>query len=219
MELKELYKNELPDPNLADPSGLLFVSEGFDPALTLTAYMKGVFPWTDDGDIVGWYSPVTRPVITRESAHVPRRIKRYLRTKQYRITVNECPNMVIYQCSQVPRKFSKTSWITERFIRHYDELIDFGYVLSVEVWNHNLLIGGLFGLVLEQVFFGESMFSVADCASNYAFAYLIESLLGKQFVLIDCQVTSDYLTRFGAVEIPRRKYIKLLQEIYNPATL
>ncbi len=215
MNLDELYRKELPDPNLADPSGLLFLSEGFSPELSIAACMKGIFPWTDDGTVVGWYSPVVRSVITIETAHVPRRVLRYLRTSNYQIKTDHRPKEVIYMCSQIPRSDSEASWITSKFIEHYSNLVDLGYVSSVEVWQDRLLVGGVFGLRIRDVFFGESMFSLVDSASSLAMSYLIEQVQAKELSLIDCQVSSAHLHRFGAVDIPRREFLKVLKTIFD----
>lgn len=204
-----------PSPALAldDPDGLLAVGGDLSPERILAAYHQGIFPWFNPGDPILWWSPNPRTVIYPNQLHISRSLRKVLRKKIYRVTFDTAFDQVIRSCA-APRRNENGTWISEDMIAAYQEIHRRGLAHSVEVWldttGKTELVGGLYGLALGRVFFGESMFSRADNASKVGFVHLAHCLHTWQFVVIDCQVANDHLFSLGARELPREDFLQIL---------
>jgi leucyl/phenylalanyl-tRNA--protein transferase len=202
---------EFPDPSLAlkDPDGLVAVGGELSPERILAAYHRGIFPWFNPGDPILWWSPDPRTVVFPHQIHFSRSLRKILRKAVYRVTFDHCFETVMRACA-APRNYADGTWISEDIVQGYCALHERGYAHSVEVWRGDELVGGLYGIALGRVFFGESMFSRADNASKVGFAHLVRQLGAWDFQVIDCQVANDHLFSLGAVEIPRDEFQRLL---------
>ncbi len=182
------------------------------PELLLRAYAAGLFPMAEsaeDPDLF-WIDPDPRGVLPLDRFHVPRRLRRTLRSGQYEIRVDTAFEAVMRGCAE-PTEIRPKTWINDEILRLYGALYDQGYAHSVEAWREGELVGGLYGVALRGVFFGESMFSRASDASKVALVHLVARLLKGGFRLLDTQFVTDHLRRFGAVEIPRADYHRQLE--------
>jgi len=203
--------HEFPDPAFAldDPNGLLAVGGDLSPDRILAAYHQGIFPWFNPGDPILWWSPSPRTVIFPSQLHISKSLRKLLRKGRYKVTFDRCFSDVMRACA-APRDYADGTWISEEIIAGYSALHERGIAHSVEVWLGDALVGGLYGMALGKVFFGESMFSKADNASKVGFAHLVRQLLAWDFQLIDCQVANDHLFSLGAIEIPREEFQQML---------
>lgn len=214
------HNNHFPDPASAqtDPNGLLAVGGDLSPERILAACHKGIFPWFNPEDPIMWWSPNPRTVIMPEALHLSKSLTKTLRKGLYRITFDHCFTTVMRACA-APRPYADGTWISEAIITSYSELHKRGIAHSVEVWLGDDLVGGLYGMALGKVFFGESMFSRADNASKVGFAHLVRQLKVWDFQLIDCQVANDHLFSLGATEIAREDFQQfLLNFAHLPST-
>ena len=200
-----------PPPELADDNGLLAVGGDLSVERLLLAYSMGIFPWYSDGDPILWWSPDPRPILLPGELKVSRSLRQTIKKGIYTITMNRAFEGVIRSCSSIRRSQDEGTWITEEMIDAYIRLHKAGYALSVEAWDGDELAGGLYGVILGKAFFGESMFAKKSDASKVAFVKLAERLKQLSFELIDCQVTTPHLARFGAREIPRTEFINRLK--------
>lgn len=202
-----------PDLALSEPNGLLAAGGDLSPERILNAYQHGIFPWFNQGEPILWWSPSPRAVIFPEQHHVSKSLRKTIRKGIYRVTFDRCFSDVMRACAE-PRAYANSTWISNELIASYSNLHEQGYAHSVEVWkhigDHEELVGGLYGIALGRIFFGESMFSRADNASKVGFAYLVGQLKSWDFQLIDCQVANDHLFSLGAIEIPREEFQQLL---------
>ena len=201
-----------PPPDLADESGLLAVGGDLRPERLLLAYSLGIFPWYSEGLPILWYSPDPRLVLESGELVVSRSLRKTMRRGQYRVTLDTAFEQVIRACAEVPRPGQHGTWITRDMVRAYRRLHELGYAHSVEAWQEDELVGGLYGVSLGAGFFGESMFARASDASKVAFVTLVEQLGRWGIQLVDCQVHTEHLARFGAVEWPREKFLRRLAE-------
>lgn len=203
----ESGSTQFPDTDLAleDPNGLLAAGDTLTSDQLLAAYQRGIFPWFEDGQPVLWWSPSPRLVLKPSELHISKSMKKVLRRGQYQVTTDTCFDEVIRACAE-PRDDQDGTWITEEIIEAYNHLHDLGYAHSVEVWQDKQLVGGLYGIAMGKVFFGESMFSLADNASKYGFITMAETLKATGYRLIDCQVHTNHLASLGAMEIPRPEF-------------
>jgi len=201
-----------PPPELADENGLLAVGGDLSVERLLVAYSMGIFPWYSDGYPILWWSPDPRPILLPAELKVSRSLRQTIRKGIYTITMNRAFEGVIRNCSSIHRRQDEGTWITEEMIDAYIRLYKAGYALSVEAWDGDELAGGLYGVFLGKAFFGESMFAKKNDASKIAFVKLVERLKQLGFELIDCQVTTTHLARFGAREIPRPEFINRLKQ-------
>jgi leucyl/phenylalanyl-tRNA--protein transferase len=197
-----------PNPELADADGFLAVGGDLSVDRLLLAYENGIFPWFSEEDPICWYAPHERCVIYPEQVKVSKSMKKVLSSGDFTFTVNQAFEEVIVNCAKVGRKDQPGTWITEEMQAAYIALHRHGYARSVEVWRSNLLVGGLYGVVISNVFCGESMFSLESNASKSALIFLCRS---GQFRLIDCQLPNDHLLSMGAVMISRADYLGYLQ--------
>lgn len=209
-----------PDPSqaLEEPNGLVAVGGDLSPERILAAYHKGIFPWFNPGDPILWWSPNPRTVLFPAALHISKSLRKTLRQAPYRVTFDQCFEVVMRACAE-PRRSADGTWISEEMIRAYSDLHARGIAHSVEVWQGEALVGGLYGLALGKIFFGESMFSRADNASKVGFAHLIRQLRVWNFQMVDCQVASAHLFSLGAEEIPREAFLQMLLNFSEqPAT-
>lgn len=211
---KLLFPNT--DRALQEPNGLLAAGGDLSPERLLAAYERGIFPWFNEGDPILWWSPSPRMVFYPGEVHISRSLSKRLKKQDYQVSVNKDFLGVIEACSE-PRPTQDGSiepgtWISEDMKQAYLQLHQRGYAHSVEVWQNQQLAGGLYGVSLNKVFFGESMFSRMNNGSKIALVHLAEWLKSWQYKLIDCQVYSDHLQSLGAVEIERRLFEQIIGE-------
>lgn len=201
---------------LDNPNGLLAVGGDLSPQRILAAYRKGIFPWFNPGDPILWWSPHPRTVLYPSQLHISRSLRKTLRKGLYQVTFDHAFEMVMRHCA-APRTYADGTWISEPMIAAYTHIHRMGLAHSVEVWHQQpdqspTLVGGLYGIALGRVFFGESMFSRADNASKVGFAHLAHHLQTWGFELIDCQVANDHLFSLGAREISREAFQRILSD-------
>jgi len=196
-------------PDLADEYGLVAVGGDLSPARLLDAYRHGVFPWFDEQTPILWWSPDPRGIFEVDGLHIPRRLRRTLRTPQLQVTVNHDFAGVIRACADRPRV---GTWITADMIEAYERLHQLGFAHSVEVWRGDVLAGGVYGVAIGGFFAGESMFTRLRDASKVALVALVERLRERGFTLFDTQFVTDHTRRLGAIEIPRSDYLARLRE-------
>jgi leucyl/phenylalanyl-tRNA--protein transferase len=207
---------DFPDVALAlrEPDGLLAVGGDLSVERLRAAYHRGIFPWYSGDQPILWWSPDPRSVLFPGKLHISRNLRKTLRKQQYKITFDTAFADVICACSQ-PRADDLGTWITDEMQQAYIRLHQAGYAHSVECWLNGKLVGGLYGVSLGNVFFGESMFSNVSDASKIAFVFLVRQLQRWQFGVIDCQIQSAHLDQFGAELIPRSEFITLLNQFCN----
>ena len=198
-----------PDPALAEPYGLLAVGGDLQTDRLLLAYQNGIFPWYSDDDPILWYSPHERFVLYPDELKVARSMRQVLRSGKFRVTNNQCFNEVIEACSAAERKGQDGTWITADMKAAYNQLHAEGHAHSVEVWEQDELVGGFYGVQVNSVFCGESMFSRVSNASKTALIWLCNS---GAYKLIDCQVHTEHLESMGARMIGREEYMAMLGE-------
>jgi len=201
-----------PDVSLAlrEPDGLLAVGGDLAPERILAGYRKGIFPWYGDDQPILWWSPDPRTVLFPARFKVSRSLRKTLRKGRFRITMDRAFEQVVRGCA-APRRAGSGTWITPEMAAAYTALHNRGYAHSVEYWRDERLAGGLYGVAIGRVFFGESMFSCVTDASKVAFAFLARQLNAWGFALIDCQVYSAHLASLGAEQISRREFINYLE--------
>ncbi|MDP6377285.1 MAG: leucyl/phenylalanyl-tRNA--protein transferase [Pseudomonadales bacterium] len=197
-----------PDPSRADDDGLLAVGGDLSYERLLDAYAHGIFPWYSSPPIL-WWSPNPRAVLRPGDVRIPRSLAKRLRNGGFMVTFDRAFAEVIRQCA-APRNDDSGTWITTGMQRAYMELHHQGFAHCVEVWREGELVGGLYGVSLGRMFFGESMFSRERDASKIAFVQLCRQLEAWEFNLIDCQLTNDHLVRLGAWEMPRNRFLEEL---------
>ena len=196
---------------LEEPNGLLAIGGCLDPDWLLEAYRGGIFPWFSPGQPILWWSPDPRMVLFPERLAVSRSLGKLIRQGVYTVTFDQDFAAVIRACAE-PRSADGGTWITEDMVGAYTRLHELGHAHSIESWFEGELAGGLYGVALGRVFFGESMFFRRRDASKVAFVQLVRQLLRWGFTMIDCQMTTDHLRRFGAVEIARADFTRLLSD-------
>ncbi|MCI0506646.1 MAG: leucyl/phenylalanyl-tRNA--protein transferase [Gammaproteobacteria bacterium] len=202
---------EFPDVSLAleEPNGLLAIGGDLSPERLLSAYRHGVFPWFNPGEPILWWSPNPRAVLFPEKIRISRSLRRTLKKNLFAVTTDQEFNEVMAAC-QAPRAKQRGTWITADMRRAYHEMHRRGYAHSIECWQGTKLAGGLYGMAIGQVFFGESMFSRVSDASKVALVYLTDKLVEWGYRLIDCQVQSEHLISLGAEAIPRDQFCAYL---------
>jgi leucyl/phenylalanyl-tRNA--protein transferase len=196
-----------PDPALAEEDGLLAIGGDLRPERLILAYHYGIFPWFNEDDPICWYAPHERCVIYPERVRVTKSMGKVMRSGEFRISMDTAFPSVIENCAQIVRRDQPGTWITAQMQKAYIRLHELGYAHSVEVWQGETLVGGLYGLQINSVFCGESMFSKVSNASKAALIWLCQ---GNQFKLIDCQLPNDHLMSLGAEMISREAYLDLL---------
>jgi leucyl/phenylalanyl-tRNA--protein transferase len=199
-----------PPPEGASPEGVVAIGGDFRPERLLLGYGQGIFPWPTEGFPLLWFSPDPRFVLVPADAHVPRSLRKVIARETYRITTDTSFLEVIEACADMPRPNQSGTWITDELVRGYEELHQLGFAHSVEAWQEDRLVGGLYGVSLGAMFFGESMFAHAPDASKVAFATLLGNLVAWDFALVDCQVYTEHLARFGALRWRRSRFLAAL---------
>jgi len=204
---------DFPPVETASPEGLLAVGGDLRPERLLAAYRHGIFPWYSDGQPILWWSPDPRAVLFPEKLKISRSLHKTLRAGKFRVTFDQRFRDVMRACA-LPRSKDPAAgtWITAAMIEAYTELHRLGHAHSVEAWRGTELVGGLYGVALGGAFFGESMFARETDASKVAFVRLVRQLARWGYTLIDCQLYTAHLARFGAEEIPRSTFLHLLAQ-------
>ncbi|HZY05155.1 MAG TPA: leucyl/phenylalanyl-tRNA--protein transferase [Anaeromyxobacteraceae bacterium] len=208
-----------PNPELAEPDGLLAAGGDLSVDRLLAAYAAGVFPWYSAGLPILWWSPDPRLVLFPGELHVSRSLARTLRSRRFQVRADTAFEQVIRRCAGQRRPGQEGTWITPEMIEAYLRLHRRGVAHSFEAWDGEGLAGGLYGVSLGAAFFGESMFADRSDASKVAFARSVEWLAARGFELVDCQVRTAHLERFGAREIPRREFLARLGRALQRSTL
>ncbi|MDP6974275.1 MAG: leucyl/phenylalanyl-tRNA--protein transferase [Gammaproteobacteria bacterium] len=207
-----LDKHDTPFPDiglaLKNPNGLIGIGGDLSTKRLLKAYSQGIFPWYSDEEPILWYSPDPRMVITPEVFHLSKSLNKIILSKKFEVRMNTAFIDVITHCQKINRPGQSGTWIGDDMLRAYCELHDSGYAHSYEVYEKDKLVGGLYGVALGQVFFGESMFSLISNASKVAFAYLLQK---SHYRLIDCQVENPHLESLGAFKLARDLFIQQLK--------
>jgi leucyl/phenylalanyl-tRNA--protein transferase len=202
---------------LKEPDGLLAVGGDLSPSRIVKAYRHGIFPWYSKDQPILWWSPDPRSVLYPDRLKISRSLRRTLHKNVFSVTADTVFHRVISHCAE-PRRDGLGTWLTEEMITAYCRLHTMGYAHSVETWHQGELVGGLYGISLGKVFFGESMFSRRSDASKVAFVRLVEHLKKWGYVLIDCQIASVHLSSLGAEAVPRRDFIKILNRHCDDAS-
>lgn len=202
------HKIQFPDPVMASPEGLLAVGGDLSVERLILAYQKGIFPWYENEGPILWWSPDPRFVLFPKELKVSKSMKSFLRKNRYHVTQNTAFEDVITNCAKVKRMDQKGTWITKDMMASYTELFRLGYAKSIEVWDDNQLVGGLYGVDLgNEVFSGESMFTKVSNASKLAFIHLVRN---NSYKLIDCQLHTNHLENLGGCYISRAEFLKFI---------
>ncbi|MGR9046045.1 MAG: leucyl/phenylalanyl-tRNA--protein transferase [Gammaproteobacteria bacterium] len=199
------------DRALKEPNGLLAIGGCLSPERLLNAYRHGIFPWYNPGEPVLWWSPDPRLVLFPERVKISHSLRKTLRRSLFKVTYDRAFSRVIELCAE-PRPGSNGTWITEEIKQAYNTLHQLGMAHSAEAWSEDELVGGLYGIAIGQVFFGESMFHKKTDASKVVFVTLAEQLKNWNYQLIDCQVQTPHLFSLGAEEVNRRDFAALLRQ-------
>ncbi|SHJ47899.1 leucyl/phenylalanyl-tRNA--protein transferase [Arenibacter nanhaiticus] len=202
---------QFPPVDDADEDGLLAVGGDLSPERLLLAYQNGIFPWFNEDEVILWWSPDPRMVLFPDEIKISKSMKQVINSGKFKITWNTRFKEVLDQCASIPRAGQGGTWITENMKAAYCLLHQKGIAKSIEVWENNSLVGGLYGIDLGEVFCGESMFSKSSNASKIALIYLAQELQQKNYKLIDCQVYTAHLESLGAKEISREEFIAILK--------
>lgn len=201
-----------PDPQLAEPDGLLAIGGDLSAARLLAAYQQGIFPWYSEGDPILWWSPAPRLILLPEEFHLPKRLGRTIRKKIFEVRADTAFAEVIASCASIREESGEGTWITEDMRNAYIHLHELGFAHSLECWFEEELVGGLYGICLDRIFFGESMFSRKSDASKVALVGLVQYAEQLGIRAIDCQMTTSHLVRFGSREMNRREFHELLEQ-------
>ena len=204
-----------PDPALYDfEGGLLAMGGDLSPERIWFAYQNGIFPWFNPEDDILWWCPDPRFVLFPEDLKISKSMKKILREGKFTFTENKCFEEVMKNCQAAERKGQDGTWITDEMIKSYSTLHRYGKAKSIEVWENDELVGGLYGVDLGHIFCGESMFAKVSNASKAGFIYFVEKYK-NQYQLIDCQVHTEHLASLGAKEIPKSEFLKILKQSFS----
>lgn len=198
------------DDALTEPNGLIAIGGELSSKRLLQAYRRGIFPWYNAGEPILWWSPNPRMVLFPDELNVSRSLSKILKKSLFEIRVNTAFRDVISACSEVKRPQQSGTWINQDMINAYCELHTLGYAISVESWQDDQLVGGCYGIKINRMFYGESMFHRVSDASKVAFVHLVQYLQSHHVGMIDCQMKTPLLSAFGAREIPRAQFEKHL---------
>jgi len=199
-----------PDPRWATREGLLAVGGDLSPERLLLAYRTGIFPWYGENEPILWWSPNPRCVLFPQDIYVSRRLERVIGQRRFRLTCNQAFARVVSACADVRAQKGEQTWLIAEMREAYQELHELGFAHSVEAWEGDELVGGLYGVALGKFFFGESMFYRRTNASKVILAQLVRYLDREEFILLDCQVPNPHLASMGARDIPRDDFLELL---------
>ena len=201
-----------PPVTLANRDGILAIGGDLSVERLLLAYQSGIFPWFEQGDPIMWWSPNPRMVLFLDELIISKSMRNILNRNSFSVTFNQNFRDVISHCQKVKRDGQNGTWITNEMIEAYCKLNELGIAKSVEVWQNEQLVGGLYGIDLGTIFCGESMFSLVSNASKVAFIALVEQLKEKNYKLLDCQVYNPHLESLGCREIEREEFMDILQQ-------
>lgn len=199
-----------PSPTLSEEDGLLAAGGDLSPERLLLAYSNGIFPWYNEDDPILWWSPDPRCVLAPSDVYISKSMKQVLRNQIFSFTVDTAFTDVMHACAG-PRRNGSGTWIQPAMIEAYTLLHTIGYAHSIEVWQNKKLVGGLYGLAIDNIFFGESMFSLVPNSSKAAFIYLCRLLEKMDFKMLDCQLPTDHLLSLGAKSMSRKEYLEILK--------
>ena len=199
---------DFPSPELARKDGILALGGDLSEKRLIHAYQNGIFPWFSEGEPIVWYSPEQRMVVFPNEFKLSKSMRQFVRKTTLTITENTAFEEVIFNCKNIDREDGLGTWITNDMEQAYISLHRMGFAKSIEVWDGNELVGGLYGVEVGEVFCGESMFSKISNVSKLAFSHLVQN---GNYQLIDCQVYNDHLASLGAREIPRNQFLKILK--------
>ena len=199
-----------PHPSNADKHGMVAYGGDLNPLRILEAYKSGIFPWFESDQKLMWWSPDPRMILYADKFKVSKSFKAFLKKSNYKVTFNKDYELVISSCANIKRINQKGTWITEGLIKSFIDLHEMGKAISVEVWEDDNIVGGLYGLDLDDVFCGESMFSKYSNASKIALYYLTKELRKNNYRFIDCQVPSEHLKSLGGEIISRSNFLDLI---------
>ena len=205
---KELF---FPPVSKANPDGILAVGGDLSPERLLLAYKSGIFPWFEEGEPIFWWSPNPRMVLFLDELVVSKSMRNILNRDIFKVTFNQNFREVISNCQKIKRDGQNGTWITNNMINAYCKLHEIGIAKSVEVWQNEELVGGLYGVDLGHIFCGESMFSKVSNASKVAFIALVNQLKKGDYKLLDCQVYNEHLESLGCREIDRTEFMEFLK--------
>jgi len=197
---------------LSDPNGLLAAGADLSAARLLDAYRRGIFPWSADDEPILWWTPDPRMVLFVDELHVSHSLRKRLRSRRFTVTADRAFSDVVAGCAR-PRADGEGTWITGAVADAYSELHRRGHAHSVETWLESELVGGLYGVSIGRMFYGESMFAREPDASKVALACIVGQLRRWDFELIDCQMSTDHLATLGARDIPRHEFVARLKEL------
>jgi leucyl/phenylalanyl-tRNA---protein transferase len=217
MPLYFIIDDIFPNPEEADENGLLAIGGNFSPELILKAYKKGIFHWFNESELPVWYSPNPRMVLIPNEVKISKSMQQLINKNTFQFSINTHFNEVINQCKNTRQH--EGTWISNDIIDMYNILHLKGYAHSIEVWQNNTLVGGLYGVALGKCFMGESMFNTVSNASKMAMIYLCKYLEAFDFKMIDCQVANPHLISLGAKNIPRKQFLKDLKQNINTPTM
>ncbi|WP_456324364.1 leucyl/phenylalanyl-tRNA--protein transferase [Desulfonauticus submarinus] len=206
-----------PPIEFADKDGLLAIGGDLSPERLISAYSMGIFPWYEKDTPILWWAPFPRPVIFPSEFHISKSLKKILKKNIFSITFDANFFEVIFSCAELRKE--QGTWLVPEMIEAYSNLHKLGYAHSVEVWKDGKLVGGLYGVSIGKAFFGESMFHLVDNASKVGLWGLLKFLQKNDFIFLDCQQSSPHVLRFGAKEIGRDEYKKLLKHALSYPTL
>jgi leucyl/phenylalanyl-tRNA--protein transferase len=209
-----LLNDELifPESRWASPDGIVAIGGDLSVERLVLAYSNGIFPWYNEGSEILWWTPDPRFVLETKNIKVSKSMRQVIRSKRFKVTFDTQFQQVIQQCKSSARNGQEGTWITQDMENAYILLHEAGHAHSVEVWEENDLVGGLYGVSLGKMFFGESMFAKVSNASKFGFIQLVERLVAKGFEMIDCQDYTAHLESLGAEEISRRSFEIFIQE-------
>jgi len=204
---------EFPPVESSSPDGLLAIGGNLSPGVVISAYKQGIFPWFSEGDPILWWSPDPRYVLFPEKLHISKSLKRNLKKNLFNVFFNTRFNEIIGECRKAARPGQNGTWITEEMEKAYIKLFELGYISCAAVTepDSDKLAGGVYGVKIGRCWFGESMFTKVDNASKYGFVKFVEYLKQDGVVIIDCQVKTDNLERFGAEMIPRAQFLDIVK--------
>lgn len=201
---------------LTEPNGLIAIGGDLSSQRLLDAYQHGIFPWYSEGEPILWWSPNPRMVLFPDELNVSRSLSKVLNKQLFDIRINTAFREVITACSQTARPEQSGTWISPEMIEAYCQLHSQGNAISVESWQNNVLVGGCYGVKINRMFYGESMFHHVSDASKVAFVHLVSHLKTHQVGMIDCQMRTPLLASFGGREIQREQFIKQLSMLVHP---
>lgn len=204
-----------PSAEFAEPDGLLAIGGDLEPARLILAYSQGIFPWYSKDDPILWWSPAPRLVLFPEEFHLPRRLARLIKSNHFQLTADTAFAEVIAGCATASGRLENGTWITPEMQTAYIRLHRLGFAHSIECWQEGNLVGGVYGVCLDRMFFGESMFTRTSNASKVALAALVHQALELDIGLIDCQMTTAHLLRFGARELSREAFQDQLDHLVD----